>query len=64
MIFMDKQPKIAKRRRAGIIESKTDSVLTSESSFAGADELVDSAELADLDSPIESVEPPTSTESW
>jgi hypothetical protein len=64
MISMDKHPKIVKRQRARVIEPKTDFVPTSESSFAQADESVESAEPAVLEQPIESVKPPMLTESW
>jgi hypothetical protein len=61
---MDKHPQVVKRQRARSIESKTDSVPRSESSFAGADESDLSAELAELEQSGKFVEPPMPGESW
>jgi hypothetical protein len=61
---MDKHPKIVRRQRARSIESKTDSVPRSESSFARADESALSAELAEVEQSEKSVEPPMPGESW
>lgn len=62
---MNKQPKIVKRQQDRVIESKTDSVPTSESSFSKADESVESAEPAVLEQSFKSVEPqlPAGTDS-
>ncbi len=64
IIFMDEQPKIVKRRRARMIESKTDSDRVSESSLAGTSSDFESAELAELEQSEKSVEPPMPRESW
>ena len=61
---MDKHPKIVKRQRARSIESKTDSVPRSESSFTGADESNESAKLAELEQSGKFVEPSMLGESW
>jgi len=61
---MDEQPKIVKRRRVRMIESKTDSDRASESSFAGASSDFESAELAEVEQLEKSVEPPMPGESW
>ena len=49
IIFMDEQPKIVKRRRARSIESKTESDMANESSFALPDSDVEPAELAEVE---------------
>lgn len=54
---MDEQPKIIKRRRAGITESKTDFTPISESSFTEVEPLAQSAESAPLEQFFEPVEP-------
>lgn len=61
---MDKQPKIVKRQRARLIESKTDPMPIGESYEAQADESVSSAERAEIEQSIESVDSPLLGESW
>lgn len=61
---MDKYQKIIKRQRARLIEPHTNSVPTSESYEAGADERVWLAQPADLEQPIQSVESHLSADSW
>ncbi len=64
IIFMDEQPKIVKRRRARSIESKTESDMANESSFALPDSDVEPTELAALEQSSKFVEPPMPGESW
>ncbi len=64
IISMDEQPKIVKRRRARSIESKTESDMANESSFAGASSDVEPEELAELEQSGKFVEPPMAGESW
>ena len=61
---MDEQPKIVKRRRARSIESKTESDMANESSFALPSSDVEPAELAEVEQSSKSVEPPMPGESW
>ncbi len=64
IIFMDEQPKIVKRRRARSIESKTESDMANESSYALPDSDVEPAELAEVEQSGKFVEPPMPGESW
>jgi hypothetical protein len=64
IIFMDEQPKIVKRRRARSIESKTESDMANESSFALPNSDVEPAELAEVEQSGKFVEPPMPGESW
>ena len=54
---MEKQPKIIKRRRAGITEPHTDSTPTSQSSFTRVEPPAESAEPAPLEQFFESSQP-------
>ncbi len=54
---MEKQPKIIKRRRAGITEPHTDSTPTSQSSFTRVELPAESAEPAPLEQFFESSQP-------
>lgn len=54
---MDKQPKIIKRRQAGITSPHTDSTSMGESSFTGVEPPAESAESTPLEQFFESSEP-------